>query len=315
VLYPPAAEKGWPEMSESALVDRDYAPPRDNLNSRSLNRLPSLENDYNIPPSGYRPAASSLTARTVKSILAGLLAGFALITLFFIAVLPMTEIHGLKVTGVSILDQAELASWAGLPEHPYWFNVDCEAIALNISAHPRVAGVSVERRFPNVVTATVVERVPLAVVYARSISGRIEAHCVDSMGVVFAPASDYPASGTLPVMSGLEIRGLRYGLRLEGTFAALLSSLAEIRGSNPALISAISEFRVVSRDGSPAELLVYPARYQVPVRMRPVLNAGLLKTMMLVLDVVEAEGLAPSIRELDLRNDTFVYRTKEAVSG
>jgi hypothetical protein len=116
-------------------------------------------------------------------------------------------------------------------------------------------------------------------------------------------------------MSGLEIRGLRYGLRLEGTFAALLSSLAEIRGSNPALISAISEFRVVSRDGSPAELLVYPARYQVPVRMRPVLNAGLLKTMMLVLDVVEAEGLAPSIRELDLRNDTFVYRTKEAVSG
>jgi len=227
----------------------------------------------------------------------------------------LTEIHGSRVTGASTLEQAELASWAGLPEHHYWFNVDCAAIALNISAHPRVAGVSVERRFPNVLIATVVERVPLAVVYARGASGRIEAHCVDNLGIVFAPAKEYPSSGTLPVISGLEIRGLRYGLRLEGVFETLLASLAEIRGSNPALISAISELRVVSRNGAPAELLVYPARYRVPVRMKPVLNAGLLKSMMLVLDVVEAEGLAPSIRELDLRTDTFVYRTKEAVSG
>lgn len=247
--------------------------------------------------------------------IAGLLAASALVALFFVAVMPMTEIHGLQVTGVSTMEHAELASWAGLPEHHYWFNVDCAAIAMNIAAHPRVADVSVERRFPNVVVVRVVERVPLAVVYARGNSGRIEAHCVDGLGVVFAPARDYPFMGTLPVMSGLEIRGLQYGLKLDGTFAALLASLADIRGSNPALISAISELRVVSRDGAPAELLVYPARYQVPVRMQPVLNAGLLKSMMLVLDVVEAEGLAPSIRELDLRTDTFVYRTKEAVSG
>ncbi|GAB1457228.1 hypothetical protein MASR2M48_25360 [Spirochaetota bacterium] len=62
-------------------------------------------------------------------------------------------------------------------------------------------------------------------------------------------------------------------------------------------------------------MLVYPTRYRVPVRMQAVLNAGLLKSMMLVLDVVEGEGLSPSIRELDLRTDTFIYRTKEAVSG
>lgn len=247
--------------------------------------------------------------------IAGFLAVSALIALFFIAVLPMTEIHGLTTTGASTIEQAELTAWAGLPEHTYWFAVDCVAIARSLSAHPRVASVSVERRFPNVVSAAVVERVPLAVVYARGVSGRIEAHCVDGLGVVFAPVADYPFAATLPVMSGLEIRGLQYGLRLEGTFAALLASLAEIRGSDPALISAISELRVVSRDGAPAELLVYPARYQVPVRMRPVLNAGLLKSMMLVLDVVEGEGLTPSIRELDLRTDTFVYRTKEAVSG
>jgi len=47
----------------------------------------------------------------------------------------------------------------------------------------------------------------------------------------------------------------------------------------------------------------------------PDLDAGLLKSMMLVLDVVEGKGLSSSIRELDFRTDTFIYRTKEAVSG
>ena len=120
----------------------------------------------------------------------------------------------------------------------------------------------------------------------------------------------------LPVLSGLEIRDLRYGLRLDGPFAATAgfagrACAAPIRGS----CRPFPRLRVVPKNGAPAELLVYPARYRVPVRMRPVLNAGLLKSMMLVLDVVEGQGLAPSIRELDLRTDTFVYRTKEAVSG
>jgi len=302
-------------MSETAIVDRDYAPPRITLNSSSYARLSSHEEVRSTLQPRPRSAAPVLSDRTVKVVIAGLLFAASFIALFFLAVLPLTEVHGLKVTGVSTFDQAELVSWARLPEHAYWFNVDSAAITMNLSAHPRVASASVERRFPNVIAVSIVERMPLAVVYARNAAGRTEAHCVDSLGVVFAPASEYPAAETLPVMSGLEIRGLHYGLRLEGTFAALLASLAEIRGSNPALIAAISELRVVSRDGAPAELLVYPARYQVPVRMQPVLNAGLLKSMMLVLDVVETEGLTPSIRELDLRTDTFVYRTKEAVSG
>jgi cell division protein FtsQ len=193
--------------------------------------------------------------------------------------------------------------------------VDCAAAAEALAAHPRVSSVSVTKRFPNSVVASVAERAPVAVVYAKAPSGRVEAHCVDGDGVVFAPASEYAEAEGLPVLSGLEIRGLRYGLRLEGPFSGLLSSLAELRASNPALVAAISELRLVSREGSPAELLVYPARYRVPVRMRPVLNASLLKSMMLVLDVVEGQGLSASIRELDMRTDTFVYRTKEAVSG
>ena len=239
----------------------------------------------------------------------------ALAAIVWMIVLPLTEISRFEVSGAASLGSAELSAWSGLPAKSNWFTVDCDAVATSVAAHPAVASASAWRRFPNAVVVRVVERSPVAVVYAVGDSARVEAHCVDGEGVVFAPASAYAGASSLPVLSGLEIKGLRYGLRLGGPFPSLLASLAELRSSEPALVSAISELRVVSRNGAPVELLLYPARYRVPVRMRPVLNAGLLKSMMLVLDVVEGEGLSPIIRELDLRTDTFVYHTKEAVSG
>jgi cell division protein FtsQ len=299
-------------MPEFVLVDRDFAPPRDDSRTREYERM------YTRAAPGQASRGRSGEGRRGASaviVLAALLAASALAALFIVVVLPLTEIRGLVVTGASTIDAAELEAWSGLPERAYWFSVDIEPVRISLAAHPRVASVTVERRFPNAVAVAVVERVPIAVVYARGPSGRTEAHCVDAAGVVFAPASEYPAAESMPVLSGLEIRGLRYGIRLDEPFTGLLASLAELLGSNPALVSAISELRIVSKEGAPAELLVYPARYRVPVRMRPVLNAGLLKSMMLVLDVVEGEGLSSSIREIDLRTDTFVYRTKEAVSG
>lgn len=293
-------------MSELAMMNRDFAPPRSY--PREYSNVGS-----NARPRGELPVSDS--ARSARVAIATALAFVAVSALALAVLLPVTEIHRMTVTGAATIDPSELSAWSGLPPRAHWFSVDCAAIEAGIAAHPRVASVSVERRFPNTLIAAVTERVPVAVVYAKGQSGRTEAHCVDGSGVVFAPASDYPQASALPVLSGLEIRGLRYGLRLEGACAALLASLEALGDSDPALVSAISELRLVSRDGMPAELLVYPARYLVPVRMRPVLNAGLLKSMMLVLDVVEGEGLSPSIRELDLRTDTFVYRTKEAVSG
>lgn len=311
-------------MAEYVLVDRDFAPPRDGPGTREYRRL--YVQDDRRDSSGYRgsgsrgPGARETVAarpagRAGLLVLATLLAVSALVAVFCVAVLPLTELRGLEVSGLATIDPGELETLAGLPERAYWFSVDIEAIRLNLLSHPRVAGATVTRRFPNRVVVAIVERVPVAVVYARGPTGRTEAHCVDRGGIVFAAASDCPAALGLPVLSGLEIRGLRYGLRLEEPFVGFLDSLAELAGSNPSLVSAISEFRMVSRAGSPAELLVYPSRYRVPVRMRPILNAGLLKSMMLVLDVVEGEGLSSTIREIDLRTDTFVYRTKEAVSG
>lgn len=133
--------------------------------------------------------------------------------------------------------------------------------------------------------------------------------------MIFASAANLGIAASMPVLSGIEIRGLRYGMNIGPMFSAFLESLGEISNSDPALFSSISELRLLVSGKQPDELLLYPVAYAVPVRMKPVLNSSVLKIMLLVLDVLSKEGLATSISELDLRTDTYIYRVKEAVSG
>lgn len=250
-------------------------------------------------------------ARTVSVFL--LIMGLSLIALA--CLLPFARIRAISVAPGSPFSVAEIRAICGLEESPRWFSTNPSELAAALKAHPKVADASAEKRFPDGLVFTVRARVPLAVLYARSAAGRMEAHCVDAEGVVFAPASECPGSDGLPVLSGLEIRQLRYGMRLEGPFAGVLGSLAKLAAADPGLLWAISELRVVSREGAPAEMLVYPAQYRLPVRTGTALEPAMVRSFLLVLDVVESGGLGPMVRELDFRSDTYVLRTKEAVSG
>jgi cell division septal protein FtsQ len=299
-------------MPETALYERDYAWP---AGAGSLDLQTGLRDASDHHRPGRRLLTKAQSALVIQVFLA-FIAGLAAFTLLaFLVVLPLTQIKGLVLHGTLTLDAEEARAWSGLPEKAYFFTVDAGMVAANLRAHPKIASAEVRPVFPNRLLVTITERVAVAVVYAHSASGRIEAHCVDASSIVFAPASEYPGAKDLPVISGVEIRGLRYGLTLGEPFASLLESLAKVAVTEPALIKAISEFRIVAKEGTLPEVLLYPVHYRLPVRMYPVLNPELLKSMMLVLDVVERRGLSSTISELDLRSDTFVYRTKEAVSG
>lgn len=267
-------------------------------------------------PRARRAGPARSAGRSGAAAAVALALGLALLAcLAFMVALPFGQIRHYELVGAETLGLQDVLAWSGLPDRARWISSDPAAVANAVAANPLVAEASVSKRFPDTLVIRVREREALAVVYARGESGRLEAHCVDSEGVVFAPAAGRPEANSLPVISGLEIRSLRYGLRLEAPFDGLLSSMHELSRNEPALLSALSEIRVVSKPGVPAELVVYPARYHLPVRMMPALSAELLKSMLLVLDVVEGKGLSANIRELDLRTDTFIYRTKEAISG
>ncbi len=300
-------------MTDYALPDKNYRWPE----SQKLERG-SLSSAHAPRSSAARAELSARVAGNAspfKVILGtSLVLGLVISAILGLA-LPLSRVTRAELARPGSLSGDELLSWAGLDPGANWFSLDEAALAASLAAHPRIAKVRVKKLFPNALYLDLSERKPVALIYARAASGRLEAHCVDAEGVLFAPAGDMAGASELPVISGVEIRGLRYGMRLGAPFPQLLASIAELKASDPGLLSAVSEIRMIAREGSLPEALLYPSNYRLPVRIKPVLNAELLKSMMLVLDVMYARGLAPNILELDFRSDTYVYTLKEAVSG
>jgi cell division septal protein FtsQ len=306
--------KGGPAMTDYALPDRDYRLPegqshergsraRDNAGSRA-----GAARGYNSPRAAGKGGSLTIVIGATLTLSLAIAGAVGL-------ALPLSAVTRAELARPGDLSGEELLAWTGVASGANWFTLDEAALAANLASHPRIAKARVKKLFPNALYFDLTERSPVALIYARAAGGRLEAHCVDAEGVLFAPAGELSGASELPVISGVEIRGLRYGMRLGAPFPQLLASIAELKASDPGLLSAVSEIRMVAREGSLPEALLYPSNYRMPVRIKPVLNAELLKSMMLVLDVMYARGLAPNVLELDFRSDTYVYTLKEAVSG
>lgn len=249
------------------------------------------------------------TARRVATTL--LLGIVPLAAAAILLVFPATRISRYEISGDTVLGREEILRWAAVHGTEYLATVDCERMSANIEAHPQVEKAQVERVFPNGLRIIVTDRVPVAAVLA-NVEGRMVPVAVDRDGVAFRQLSE---AADVPVLSGIRFEGFRYGVRLPENLHPVLKSLAELRQGDAALLSAFSEIRIVRRQYGELELMLYPLHYRVPVRTPTVLNEAMLRSIILVLDVVERQGLSSGISELDFRTGTVVYRVKEGVSG
>ncbi len=302
-------------MSEYSAFLKDYAvlDKRSFADKLEQNRQPGLVKKPGLAKNRTPKAAKTLRAIKLLSAIILLLAGIGLAISFL--VLPAFVVENVSYGGLSYLKPEDLVPYSSLKAQVYSFMLDKPAIENSVEQHPGVEKAVLSMQFPNRVHINITERKAVAIVYARTASGRLEAHCVDKNGIVFASASGQKGASSLPVLSGLEIRGLRYGMSLGPAFKDVLESLGELSQSDPSLLYSISELRLQVSGKQANELLLYPVACPVPVRLQPALNSSILRIMLLILDVISEEGLAPSISELDLRTNTYIYRTKEAVSG
>lgn len=260
-------------------------------------------------PAARRPAeAGEAGRRVLMALILGLVPLAAASTLL---VFPAMRISRFEIAGDTSLGREELLRWAAIHDTEYLPTVDCERIAANLEAHPQVAAAEVRRLFPNGLRIAITDRTAVAAVLA-TVDGRLVPVGVDRDGFAFRALS---GACDVPVLSGIRFEGFRFGVRLPDSLLPVLRSLETLRKANPALLSAFSEVRLVRRPYGELELLLYPLQYRVPVRTPTVLNEALLRSIILVLDVVEKQGLAPTISELDFRTGTVVYRVKEGISG
>jgi hypothetical protein len=222
------------------------------------------------------------------------------------------------IRGNASMTREDVLSAALIHDREYFFSLDTARMASALAADPRVAAATVARIFPNALRIVVRERVAVAAALV-SIKGREAAVCLDAEGVAFAEA-DAEVAAAVPVLSGLRFEDFRLGTRLPGSLVALVASIGKIQADEPALLSAISEIRVVGANpagaaGPATELLIYPLNQRIPVRAAASLDAATLRSILLVLDVLGTKGIAAEVREIDFRTGTVVYRSKEGPTG
>jgi cell division protein FtsQ len=262
---------------------------------------------------GTRRGGASVAERVLSGLLA-LAAVFSLVaaTVFFLP--PLLRITRYEVSGNASMSREEILSAALIHDKEYFFSLDAARVKGALEAQPRVASAKVAKLFPNGLSIAVVERRPVATALA-DIGGRTVAVSLDAQGVAFAEATEAEASA-MPVLSGLRFEGFRMGTRLPPPVAGLLVSLGEVAASDPVLLSAISEIRLVgaSESSTPSEILIYPLNQRIPVRAGAAFDTQTLRSIILVLDVLGTKGIAGSVKEIDFRTGTVVYRTKEGQS-
>jgi cell division protein FtsQ len=264
---------------------------------------------------------ASKTQERILSISLAVVASLALVAIGLLVLPPLLRITRYEISGNATMTRGEVLSSALIHDREYFFSLDVARVESALETDPRVESAKAWKLFPNGLEMVVRERRAVAEAVV-SLEGRPAVVSIDAEGVAFARAGQEAAS-SVPVLSGIRFEGFRLGTRLPPAFAELLASLGEIQASEPALLAAISEIRVVTAappggatyGPAIAELVIYPLNQHIPVRASASLDASSLRSIILVLDVLGTRGIAASVQEIDFRTGTVVFRSKEGQSG
>jgi hypothetical protein len=227
---------------------------------------------------------------------------------YHLAIAPRLAITAIDIeNGTSIPDQ-QLISAAGVHIGMMYFAVDVEELASRMEAIPAVRNASVELVFPNRIKIRATERRALACAVVETDSGA-QTLVFDEEGVVFRIGHE-PASELLPVVSGLQFPAADTGLRLPELLIEFLESLRALRDEAPELYALFSEYRVVRKNDSAFDVVLYPMHFSVPVRIGATIDAGMVQYIVMMLDMLRREGRLEAAAELDFRSGEGVLRAK-----
>ena len=242
----------------------------------------------------------------VNILLAAVLVGEIVFHLF---IAPNLIIRKIIVESEIQLSDKEILDIAGISGKEYYFSLDGALIQKNLEAYPLIRKVHIEKVFPDSLKVVLYARKPVALAFVQ-IAGATVPALIDEEGVVYRVGRD-SGNYDFPIISGIRFEDARAGMRLPERFVPFLKELAELRESSPALFSLISELRIVARTGNDFEVLLYPVDHRIPVRIGPEINDKLCKYIVMVLDVIDKEGIISNMNEIDFRTGEVVYRTRE----
>jgi cell division protein FtsQ len=243
----------------------------------------------------------------IKALIFAAAAVLVLELLWLLVISPCMPLSRIEITSFPGLERGEVLLRAGIGETASYISVNSRLAEKGLETIKEVESARVTRRFPNSLKILVIPRVAVAMAFTR-IDGRQVPVYFDRHGIAFKTGGS--ARESLPVISGLP---LAEDKPLSAMYLSLFASLDRIRFANPKLFGAVSEIRVNKKPFDGFDLVLYPVRNPIRVRLEPDLKEETLQYMMLMLDVLASKN--PEIEEVDFRTGTASYTLKEASSG
>ncbi|MDA3950860.1 MAG: FtsQ-type POTRA domain-containing protein [Spirochaeta sp.] len=224
-------------------------------------------------------------------------------------VLPRLQITRVVVHADFEMDRGQLLDLAGLGERTYFFEIDTAEIQDRLESFPPIRSAAVSREFPNAVVLGLDRRRPLLLALMQGDEGTTPM-LIDETGTIFQ-TGDGATGYDVPVLSGVSFQGRVIGSTLPNSMTVLLDSIYTLRVAAPELFGVISEIRVEAHRAGDFDVLLYFQGFGVPVRVGSTIDQETCTYALMVLDVLEKQEVAPSVRELDFRSGEIVYRMKE----
>lgn len=266
-----------------------------------------------VPPADRSRDRTAATQRALLILVVLLFLAFVSELAYHLVIAPNLAITTVNLENGTGLTDEELLSVSGVRVGAAFFRVDTAQVAARLKAIPAVRDATVDATFPNRIDIRVAGRSPLACALVQTASGQ-RLVVFDDEGVVFR-VDETAASGDLPVVSGLRFPAAEVGLRLPPLLSGFLASLRVLRDDSPQLFGLFSEYRVVRRNESAFDVVLYPMNYDVPVRIGSRINPGMIEYVIMMLDMLDRQGRLVDAEELDVRSGEGVLRMKGGDRG
>ncbi len=187
---------------------------------------------------------------------------------------PFFTIQSIEISGIERVTRNELITRAGLDQPTNLFDIHLATIEKQLTSHPWVARATVQRSLFTVLTITIEEQEPLAIVTIENLADII----INTQGVPFKeyePAKDNLHA--LPVISGVDLSLSNNTYLFEGElFNAIMDllqvqSLGEVKSIHGdenigVTIKALDIYNKSTYTGPDGEILPWP-RAPIPIKL------------------------------------------------
>ncbi|MBN2626846.1 MAG: FtsQ-type POTRA domain-containing protein [Spirochaetales bacterium] len=249
--------------------------------------------------------------RRILMLMTGVLAGVLLTEILFNLILaPRMRVSSVVLeSDIAITDEAVL-NLTGLDRDNWYFSLDEKSLEASLEELAVVEKAQVKKQFPNRISIRIESRKPLVMSLTMG-SGELKPLIIDREGVVFLSGRKV-FSYNLPLLEGVDGVWNQEGMLLSEEVIPLLEDLDRLRSVSENLYNIISEIHIVPRERGVLDIELHLTTHTIPVLLDLPVTEAKMNQAVMVVDVMEKEGLAPRIEEVDLRSGSIVYKEREA---